>query len=82
MSFFDSVKKSLGISKDKSDSSRENDSNAPFRQFEVTFTDEKLGIGISRYSGNMPHLAVQDQNRSNISCPVVTSFDSRKHGRF
>lgn len=84
MSFFDSVKKSLGISKDKKDngeSGRGNDTYTSFRQFEVTFTEERLGIGISKYAGNMPHLAGRE-NSNSVSCPIVTSFDSRVHGKY
>lgn len=80
MSFFDSVKKSLGISKDKQAST----SSAPgpkFQRFDVTFTAEKLGIGISKYSGMMPHLpSATAGEESERSCPIVTNFDARAFG--
>lgn len=81
MSFFDSVKKSLGINKDKQ-ASTSSGSGPKFERFDVTFTAEKLGIGISKYSGVMPHLpspaAGEDAERS---CPIVTNFDAKAFGR-
>lgn len=79
MSFFDSVKKSLGISKDKSAASGGGDQPA-FDKFDVTFTEETLGIGIVKYHGDMPHLPAQDANSLERSCPIVTLFESRRHG--
>ena len=80
MSFFDSVKKSLGINKEKA--SRRSDAEyAPYEQYEVTFTEEKLGIGISRYTGEMPHLQSRADGAEQ-SCPLVTSVDAKNssHG--
>ena len=64
MSFFDSVKKSLGISKDKE--------KIEYEQFEVTFIEEKLGMGINKYSGPMPHLS---RSSPGSSCPEITVVD-------
>lgn len=74
MSFFDSVKKSLGMSKEKQSTSR----NA-YDQFEFTFIEEKLGIGISKYTGVMPHLNDPTNTKEERSCPVVTNFDAHKY---
>jgi hypothetical protein len=79
--FFDSVKKSLGLSKDKS-TARDVDLSLPFHEFEVTFTEEKLGIGISKHTGEMPHLSgLPEQGAAERSCPQVTNFDARKYGK-
>jgi hypothetical protein len=77
MSFFDSVKKSLGISKDKSASAG---GGGNYDQFEITFTEEKLGLGIIKYSGEMPHLTSREPTGAATSCPVVTTYESRRHG--
>lgn len=77
MSFFDSVRKSLGINKDKV--AEPNGSNLKFEQFDVTFTAEKLGIGISKYSGVMPHLPSASEGVER-SCPIVTNFDAKSYG--
>jgi hypothetical protein len=77
MSFFDSVKKSLGISKDKSASAG---GGGNYDQFEITFTEEKLGLGIIKYSGEMPHLTSRESTGAATSCPVVTTYESRRHG--
>lgn len=75
MSFFDSVKKSLGINKEKL---TDNAPGRPDYQFEITFVEEKLGIGISKYTGDMSHLGVAAMgSKEERSCPVVTNFDSR-----
>lgn len=72
MSFFDSVKKSLGIGKEK---------GSGYHLFEVTFTEDKLGIGISKYTGNMPHLP-NNNISTEISCPIVTDLDAKKFGKY
>lgn len=74
MSFFDSVKKSLGISKEK-----RNDTDSNSTQFELTFHEEKLGIGISKYTGDMSHMS-GPQAGVELSCPIVTSMEGKKHG--
>lgn len=79
MSFFDSVKKSLGIGKDKSTATGGGGCSA-FDKFDVTFSEETLGIGIVKYSGSMPHLPAQDANSPERSCPIVTLFESRRQG--
>lgn len=77
MSFFDSVKKSLGMSKDKP--TEQGRAGRDYDQFEITFVEEKLGIGISKYTGDMPHFSSPPSTGEERSCPVVTSFDSRTY---
>lgn len=81
MSFFDSVKKSLGMSKDKQApvANRVGSTGSTFDQFEFTFVEEKLGIGISKYTGVMPHLDTASNPQEDRSCPVVTNFDAHKY---
>jgi len=81
MSFFDSVKKSLGMSKDKpvSATGSAGRTSSTYDQFEFTFVEEKLGIGISKYTGVMPHLDTAPSTKEERSCPVVTNFDTHKY---
>lgn len=80
MSFFDSVKKSLGISKEKTSANPAKQSINHFDQFDITFTEEKLGLGIAKYTGDFPHLSPSELHGVERSCPIVTSFDTHKFG--
>jgi len=79
MSFFDSVKKSLGMSKEKVNDNGQGRSGYNYDQFEVTFVEEKLGIGISKYTGDMPHLGALSSSKEERSCPVVTNCETRAY---
>lgn len=77
MSFFDSVKKSLGMSKEKVNDHGLGRPGFNYDQFELTFVEEKLGIGISKYTGDMPHLGALSNSKEERSCPVVTNCEAR-----
>eukprot|EP01032_Pedospumella_encystans_P009470 gene9470-11141_t len=77
MSFFDSVKKSLGMSKEKVNDNGLGRPGFNYDQFELTFVEEKLGIGISKYTGDMPHLGALSNSKEERSCPVVTNCEAR-----
>lgn len=71
MTFFDTIKKSLGIiNKRPSDA---------YEVFELTFTEEKLGMGINKYSGEIPLTKDGSSNDRSLpksrTCPLVTKIE-------
>jgi len=60
--------------------------HVPFEIFEFTFTEDKLGLGISKYDGPMPHLretygeVISENKSKERSCPVVNNLSGRRFG--
>lgn len=67
------------MNKDKPSDNAQGRPGLNYDQFEITFVEEKLGIGISKFTGNMPHLHPSPNLIEERSCPVVTSFESRTY---
>jgi hypothetical protein len=91
-SFFSSLKKSIGLGQGKEkegsnsrDKDRVRDRERGFELFDVSFHEQKLGLGISRHDGPIPDLRGSGIQCSEAgvgsgpkSCPIVSQ--GREHG--